>query len=70
MRTLYSLGTPRGCADRAQEACLALRGAVSALLHWWKAPRRSLFGVSRPGAPWGPPGTELPIWSPALRAVA
>jgi transposase len=68
MRTLYGLGTPRGWADRVQEALLALLGSGSALLHWVKAHRRSPFRVSRPGAAWGPPGADLPVWPAALRA--
>ena len=66
MRTLYGLGTPRGWADRAQAAFLALRGPGHALLHWWTAHRRSPCGVLRPEAPWGPPGAELPGWPAAL----
>lgn len=67
MRTLYGLGTPRGWANRAQEALLALLGSVTVLLLWWTAHLRSPFGVSRPEAAWGPPGVELPA---ALRAGA
>ena len=43
MRTLYGLGTPRGWADRAQEACLALLGSVYALLFWWRAHLQSIL---------------------------
>jgi transposase len=68
MRALDGLGTPRGWADRTQEALRALLGSVSALLRWWKAHLRSPFGVSRPGAAWGPPGAELPAWLAVLRA--
>jgi transposase len=68
MRTLYGLGTPRGWPERAQAALLSLLGSVSALLHWVKAHRHSPFRVSRPGAVWGPPGTDLPVWPAALRA--
>jgi transposase len=67
MRALYGLGTPRGWADRAQEAFWAL---LSVLLHWWRAHRPSLFASSRPGASWGPPGADLPVWPAGLRAAA
>ena len=67
MRALYGRGTPRGWADRAQEALLALLGSVSALLHWWSAPRRSMLGFSCPGTPWGPPGADPMTWPAALR---
>jgi len=70
MRTLYGLGTPRGWADRAQEALRALVGSVFALLHWVKAHRRSLVTFSRPGAAWRPPGADLTAWPAALRAAA
>jgi len=33
MRTLYGLGTPRGWAERTQEAFLALLGSVVVALH-------------------------------------
>jgi hypothetical protein len=68
MRTLYGLGTPRGWADRAQEAFLALVGSVCALLRWWRAHRRSLLVLSRPGAAWGPPSADLTACPAALPA--
>ena len=67
MRALYGLGTPRGWADRAQAALLALLGSVTVLLLRWTAHLRSPFGVSRPEAAWAPPCVELPV---ALRAGA
>jgi hypothetical protein len=70
MRTLYGLGTPRGWAERAQEALRALWGSVRALLHCWRAHLWSPFGFSRPGAAWGPPGADLTAWPAALRAAA
>ncbi|HEX7512255.1 MAG TPA: transposase, partial [Candidatus Methylomirabilis sp.] len=70
MRTLYGLGTPRGWAERAQAQRLALIGSAYALLHWWRAHRRSMLGFSRPGAAWWPPGAALPTWPAALRAGA
>jgi hypothetical protein len=68
MRALYGLGTPRGWADRVQEALRALVAAMNALLHRWCAPLRSLLAFSRPGAAWGPPDAELPVWPLARRA--
>jgi transposase len=70
MRTLYGLGTPRGWADRVQEPFWALLGAVLTLLHWWRTHRCSLLAFSRPGAPCGPAGADLPAWPAALRAKA
>lgn len=70
MRALYGLGTPRGWADRAHAAWVALLGLVAVLLHWWTAHCRSPFGMSRPGAPWGPPGAELPALSVVPQAAA
>ena len=69
MRTLYGLGTPRGWADRAQEALRALWGSVSVLRHRWQAHRHSPFGMSHPGVPWGRPGAELPAWLTVLCAA-
>jgi hypothetical protein len=66
MRALYGLGTPRGWADRTQEACLALLGVVDTLLRWWRAHRQSMLTFSRPGAPWGPSRADLTAWPPAL----
>jgi len=68
MRTLYGLGTPRGWADRAQAAFLALLGSGSALLRWWRAHLQSMLAFSRAGAAWGPPGTDLMRWSARLLA--
>jgi len=70
MRTLFGLGTPRGWAARAQAQRVALIGSVYALLHWWRAHRRSMLAFSRPGAAWGPPGADLTTWPAALRAGA
>ena len=70
MRTLYRLGTPRGWAARAQAHLLALRGSARALLHWWRAHRRSMLGLSRPGAAWWPPSANQTAWPAALRAGA
>ena len=70
MRTLYGLGTPRGWAERAQAAYLALFGSVCALLRWWRTHRRSLLAFSRPGAAWWPPSVDLTACPPALRAGA
>lgn len=68
MRALYGLGTPRGWAARAQKALWALFGSGSALLRWWRAHRPSMLAFSRPGAVWGPPGTDLMRWSTRLLA--
>jgi len=70
MRTLYGLGTPRGWAERAQAQLLTLFGSVCALLHWWRAHRRSLLAFSRPGVAWGPPSADLTACPAALRAGA
>ena len=70
MRALFGLGTPRGWAERTQEAFLALLGSVVVLLLRWKGHRRSSFGASRPEAAWGPSGAELSAWPAALRAEA
>jgi transposase len=68
MRTLYGLGTPRGWADRAREAFLALLGPVTVVLLWWRAHLQSLLAFARPGAAWGPADADLATWPPALRA--
>ena len=68
MRALYGLGTPRGWAERAQEALLALLGTVSALWRWWRAHLPSMLAFSRSGAVWGPSGTDLVRWSIRLLA--
>ena len=70
MRTLYGLGTPRGWADRAQEAFLALLGSVAVALLWWRAHRRSLLAFSRPRAAWGPPSADLTACPATLRVGA
>ena len=62
MRTLYGLGTPRGWADRAQEALLALLGSVSALLALVACSSSVDARVLALGAAWGPPGTDLVRW--------
>lgn len=49
MRTLYGLGTPRGWADRTQEAFWALLAFVAVLRHWWRAHLPLLLAFSRPG---------------------
>lgn len=68
MRALYGLGTPRGWADRVQEAFLALFGSGSVLLHWWRAHLPSMLAFSRSEAAWGPPGTDLMRWSASVLA--
>ena len=68
MRTLYGLGTPRGWADRAQEALGALFGFVIVLLHWWRAHLPLRLALSRPGAVWGPPSADLVTRPATLRA--
>jgi hypothetical protein len=70
MRTLHGLGTPRGWADRAQEALLALFGSVCTLHRWWRAHRRSLLAFSRPGVACWPPSADLPACPAALWAGA
>ena len=65
MRALYGLGTPRGWADRAQEALGALLASVIVLRHWWRAHLPLLLALSRPGAPWGPPPADLTPWPAA-----
>ena len=70
MRTLYGLGTPRGWAERAQEACLALLGSVAVALLWWRAHRRAILAFSRPGVAWGPPSADLTACLAPLRAGA
>jgi transposase len=70
MRTLYGLGTPRGWAEHAQEAFLALLGSMAVALHWWRAHRRSLLAFSRPVEAWWPPSADLPACPAALRAGA
>jgi transposase len=70
MRTLYGLGTPRGWADRALEALLALLGSVAVALLWWRAHPQSLLAFARPGAAWWPSSVDLPVCPPALRAEA
>jgi len=52
MRTLYGLGTPRGWAERAQEALRAFVDSMRALWHRWCAPLRSRFTFSRALAPY------------------
>ena len=52
MRTLYGLGTPRGWAERAQEALRAFVVSMRALWHRWCAPLRSRFTFSRALAPY------------------
>jgi transposase len=70
MRTLYGLGTPRGWAERAQEAFLALLGSVAVALLWWGTHRRSLLAFSRPGAAGWPPSADLTASPAAMRAGA
>ena len=70
MRTLYGLGTPRGWADRALEALLALLGSVAVALLWWRAHPQSMLAFSRPGVIWWPPSADLPACPAALRAGA
>ena len=68
MRTLYGLGTPRGWAERAQEALRAFLGSMRALWHRWWAPLRSRFTFSRALAPYWSPRTDLISWSARLLA--
>jgi transposase len=68
MRTLYGLGTPRGWADRAQEALRAFLVSVRALWHRWWAPLRSRFTFSRALAACWPPRADLLHWSARLLA--
>jgi hypothetical protein len=56
--------------ELAQAQRVALIGSVYALLHWWRAHRRSMLAFSRPGAACGPPGADLSTWPAALRARA
>jgi transposase len=70
MRALYGLGTPRGWADRVQEAFLALLGSGSVLLHWWRAHLPSMLAFSRSEAAWGPPRADLTACLAPLRAGA
>ncbi len=67
MRTLYGLGTPRGWADRMQEAFLALLSSMAVALLWWKTHRRSMLAFSRPGEAWWPPSADLTACPAALR---
>ena len=60
MRTLYGLGTPRGWADRAQEALRALLGfCVCRCWHRWRAHLRSMLAFSRSSGGYG--GRRAPI---------
>ena len=70
MRTLYGLGTPRGWADRVQEAFLALLSSMAVVLPWWKAHRLSLLAFSRPGEAWWLPSPDLTACPAALRPGA
>jgi hypothetical protein len=49
---------------------LALFGSVCALLLWWRAHRRSMLALSRPGVAWWPPSADLTACPAALRAGA
>jgi transposase len=70
MRTLYGLGTPRGWADRAQEAFLALLGSVYTLLLGWRAHLQSMLAFSCPGGGVGAVEADLTERPTALRAGA
>ena len=61
MRTLYGLGTPRGWADRTQEALRAFWGSMRALWHRWWVPLR--LQVLRTLAPYWPPRADRINWS-------
>ena len=68
MRTLYGLGTPRGWADRAQEALRAFWGSIRALSHRWWVPLRSRVTFLRALAPYWPPRADRITWSARLLA--
>jgi len=68
MRTLYGLGTPRGWAERAQEALRAFLGPMRTLWHRCWAPLRSRVPFSRALAPYWPPRADRIRWSARLLA--
>jgi len=59
MRALFGLGTPRGWAERAQEALRAFLGSMRALWHCWWAPLRSRVTFSCALAACWPPRADL-----------
>jgi transposase len=66
MRTLYGLGTPRGWAERAQEALRAFLGSMRALWHRRWAPHCSRVTFSRALTVCWPPRTDRIRWSARL----
>ena len=66
MRTLYGLGTPRGWAERAQEALRAFVGSMRALWHRGWAPLRSWVTFLRTLASYWPPRADRLNWSARL----
>ncbi len=68
MRALFGLGTPRGWAERAQEALRAFLGSMRALWHCWWAPLRSRVTFSCALAACWPPRADLLSWSARLLA--
>jgi transposase len=68
MRALYGLGTPRGWADRVQEALRAFVGSMRALWHRGWAPLRSWVIFSRTLAPCCSPCADRIHWSARLLA--
>jgi transposase len=63
MRTLYGLGTPRGWAERAQEALRAFLASMRVFWHRWWAPLWSRVTFLRALAPYWSPRTDLISWS-------
>jgi hypothetical protein len=68
MRTLYGLGTPRGWAERAQEALRVFWGSIHALWNRWWAPLWSRMIFSRALAVCWPPRADRIRWSARLLA--
>jgi transposase len=68
MRRLYGLGTPRGWADRIQEALRTQGDSGRALWHHWRAHLRSRFAFSRVLAGSWPLGAVSFNWSVRLLA--
>jgi len=68
MRTLYGLGTPRGWADRTQEALRAVWGSIRAVWHRWWVPLCARGTCLRALAPYWPPRADRISWSARLLA--
>jgi transposase len=66
MRALYGLGTPRGWADRTQEALRAFWGSMRALRHRWWVPLRLRVTFLRALASYWPPRADRLNWSARL----